>query len=183
MNFFDVDSDSFNRRRSAMSTQTFQTVRRLQESGVPLPVLLANPAWQSLLDRIDSNITQRTAVLETSIRTLPLSKRTLSSIQSELGNDSMSSKRARTNDLESRKKALLAGLGGEDGDATDSYEAYRTQSWMQYYEWMDKQKDGTPPAPPARLPSTIPGVSKKPQQEETPPDEDEEIHNALLGLS
>ncbi len=182
-----------------MATQSFQAIRRLQDSGVPLPVVLANPAWQSLLDRIDSNIAQRTAVLETSIRTLPVSKRTLESIQQELGVDAAGHKRARveplesTDQLEARKRALLSSLGGEHGDAHDSYEAYRTQPWMQYYDWMEKeQKQDTsnqPPPPPERLPSTIPGMGKKPpaagetSASPPPPDEDEEIHNALLGLS
>lgn len=171
-----------------MATQSFQTIRRLQDSGVPLPVILANPAWQSLLDRIDSNISQRTAVLETSIRTLPISKRTLSSIQQELGRDSADHKRARVDneslDLEARKKALLSSLGGEHGDSHDSYEAYRTQSWMQYYDWMEKQNQShPPPPPPERLPTTIPGMGKKPEPVPAAPDEDEEIHNALLGLS
>lgn len=175
-----------------MASQSFQTIRRLQDSGVPLPVVLANPAWQCLLDRIDSNIAQRTAVLETSMRTIPISKRTLSSIQQELGSDSSNHKRMRTDavagDLEERKRALLSSLGGENSNVHDSYEAYRTQSWMQYYDWMDKQKGPQwtqpPPPPPERLPSTIPGVARKPEPiPAPPPDEDEEIHNALLGLS
>ena len=166
-----------------MASQTFHTIRSLNAAGQPLPSILANPAWDALMDRIDSNITQRSYVLEQALNKLPVGKRpVVEHFGSEYPQDA---KRPRmSNDLEARKDALLAKIDGIDGVSTsrDDYEAYRRQCWIQYYEWMEKQKrggiaDGRAVTTDERV------VSKGSRNEESSADEDEEIHNALLGLS
>ena len=171
-----------------MSSQSFQAVRRLQDAGAPLPLVLANPAWQALMDKVDSNICERSSMLQDVLNKVPLAKRPILHVQGD-SSDSLS-KRARVggfpNELDARKQALLSKLetiqGVSAGPSDDSYEAYRQQCWIQYYEWMEQQKQG---ASMGRAPSTIPGAGPPPPPppEEGPPDEDEEIHNALLGLS
>jgi hypothetical protein len=173
-----------NRRQEFMATQSFQAVRRLNEAGAPLALILANPAWQSLMDRIDSNISERQASLDTALNKISMDKRAASDIDGEVSEST--TKRARLAegaDLASRKQALLAKInkieGAPSGSAggDEEYEAYRRQCWVQYYEWMEKQKRGV-------------DSSAKPGDQEvsaaggqTSEDEDEEIHNALLGLS
>jgi hypothetical protein len=172
MKFFDISTESIHRRRNSMSQQSFQAVRRLQEAGAPLPLVIANPAWQALLDKIDSNISERSVQLQDAISKLPVSKRPLVDMESD-ESFSTNQKRPRIGsssaDLDARKQALLSKLEENPNPADpDSYEAYRRQCWEQYYDWVDQQKDGeaasTAQAPPSA-------------------DEDEEIHNALLGLS
>lgn len=157
-----------------MASQSFQAVKRLQEAGAPLPLVLANPAWQALMDRIDSNISQRQANLESA----------LSNLSPPDSNDvsESSSKRVRidNSDLASRKQALLAKINKIEGDAgpigaSDDYESYRRQCWMQYYEWMEKQKKGAETTASEEVQNVAGAGSSE--------DEDDEIHNALLGLS
>ena len=163
-----------------MATQSFQAVRRLNEAGAPLPLVLANPAWQSLMDRIDSNISERQASLERALGKISKGKRSPAEIVDD--SSESSTKRPRLSDgseLASRKQALLAkinkieGVPGTGSPGTDEdYEAYRRQCWVQYYEWMEKQKKGAA----EQEASAAAGG-------QTSEDEDEEIHNALLGLS
>jgi hypothetical protein len=166
-----------------MSAQSFQAVRRLNDAGAPLPLILANPAWQALMDKIDSNISERQANLEAALSKIPDDRRPSPSSSPEEDASESSSKRARFgdgSDLSQRKQALLAKInkieGGAPatGAAEDDYEAYRRQCWLQYYEWMEKQKKGATGEPAAEA-SANAGASSE--------DEDEEIHNALLGLS
>ena len=179
MRFFLLSSDSADRRRNSMSSKSFQAIRRLQETGAPLPLVLANPAWQMLLDKVDSNIAERSALLQNAISKLPLSKRPISSVNNAA---EFSSKRQRTDDLAARKEALISTLDHiQDGQPSqdESYEQYRRQCWEQYYEWMEQQKNGGNTES-GRAPATIPVASS---DAPSSPDEDEEIHNALLGLS
>jgi hypothetical protein len=165
-----------------MATQSFQAVRRLNDAGAPLPLILANPAWQTLMDKIDSNITERQTSLESALSKLPAEKRTF--IDTEISGDSSESslKRVRVDsgsDLASRKQALLAKISKIEGPQTgsdDDYEAYRRQCWVQYYEWMEKQKRGAEDS--GKSEAGKEGVGAPSEA-----DEDEEIHNALLGLS
>ena len=164
-----------------MASQSFQAVKRLQETGAPLPLVLANPAWQALMDRIDSNISQRQASLESALGNLPSADR--NSVHGPSNGDSESStKRMRVDDsdLVARKQALLAKINKIEGEAvppgaSDDYESYRRQCWMQYYEWMEKQKKGGETAANEDAQNGAGAGSSD--------DEDEEIHNALLGLS
>jgi hypothetical protein len=167
-----------------MASQTFHATRSINDSGQPLPLILANPAWQSLMDRIDSNISQRSYVLEQALDKLPAGKRpSLDQLESNLD---PASKRSRTqNDLELRKDALLAKIDNIEGVSAhqDDYEAYRRQCWIQYYEWMDKQKKGGVADGRADVSAEVKVSRPSVQSEESSADEDEEIHNALLGLS
>ena len=186
MNFLVPSQDSYISRRNLMASQSFQAIRRLQDAGAPLPLVLANPAWQALMDKIDANIAERSAVLEHALEKLPLNKRPVSTFVGDEYSES-TSKRQRMHgaggDLASRKDALLAKIDNIEGGSAgqDDYEAYRRQCWLQYYEWMEKQKQGgvadgrTDPVPP-------PPATAAPA-ETSSEDEDEEIHNALLGLS
>lgn len=160
-----------------MATQSFQAVRRLQDAGAPLPLVLANPAWQALMDKIDANIAERSSSLEDAVGKIPANKRPqMPEIDVDVS-ESMS-KRQRVDplgtDLASRKQALLAKINNVEGApaAEDDYEAYRRQCWIQYYDWMEKQKKG--PAPKEES-------AKAPVSDEE--SEDDDIHNALLGLS
>ena len=172
-----------------MATQSFQAVRRLNEAGAPLPLILANPAWQALMDKIDSNIVERQVCLESALGKIPSDRRPSTLTSPDEDASESSSKRARLgvgSDLGDRKQALLAKINKIEGapaaGATeDDYEAYRRQCWLQYYEWMEKQKAGfvgeggvAPSSKPDEA-SAGAGASSE--------DEDEEIHNALLGLS
>lgn len=172
--FFEISDNTFEKRRTSMSNQSFQAVRRLQEAGAPLPLVLANPAWQSLMDKVDSNINERSQILQEALSKLSGStsaKRLLEGV------DDSQAKRSRTsagiNELDARKHALLSKIETIQGVAApdESYEAYRQQCWVQYYEWVEQQKKGVPSAP----------LPPPPAEEEA--DEDEEIHRALLGLS
>ena len=164
-----------------MSQQSFQAIRRLQDSGAALPLVVANPAWQALLDKIDSNISERSGLLQDAISKLPLSKRSLIELDVE-STDTAVTKRQRvgssSSDLDARKQALLSSLDGENPNSSkDSYEAYRRQCWEQYYDWMDNQQShGDGSSPPS---GQVAPAKPAPNQEE----EDDEIHNALLGLS
>ena len=163
-----------------MASQSFQAVKRLQDAGAPLPLVVANPAWQALMDKIDSNISERQSHLATALKKV---QEGASGDSADLAQTSeSSSKRARTegSDLAARKQALLVKInkiegreGAQGGD--EDYEAYRRQCWMQYYEWMEKQKKGGEAAPVETSAAAAGGQSSE--------DEDEEIHNALLGLS
>ena len=144
-----------------MSNESFQSIRRLQESGAPLPLIVSNPAWQALLDRIDSNITERSIVLQDAISKLPLTKRALVA-------DSIEDLQTSSN-----KRQRVDGAT-ED---SESYEEYRKQSWMQYYDWLDQQKAGGAKTDQALQPD---GDRKSDKSDR---DEDDDIHNALLGLS
>ena len=163
-----------------MATQSFQAIRRLQDAGAPLPLVLANPAWQALMDKIDSNIAERSASLEEALGKIPANKRPqMPAIDSEISESSTKRQRVGSAgaDLASRKQALLAKINNVEGEGAqggeDDYEAYRRQCWIQYYEWMEKQKKG---GVATKEESAKPVVS----EEES---EDDEIHNALLGLS
>ncbi len=160
--FFEISSESFRRRSSSMSTETFKSIRRLQESGAPVPLIVSNPAWQALLDRIDSNITERSIILQDAISKLPMTKRALVT-------DSL-------DDLQSStmKRQRVDGASEDEG----SYEEYRKQSWMQYYDWLDQQKSGSGSKPDQAVGADGDRKSAKSDQ-----DEDDDIHNALLGLS
>jgi hypothetical protein len=164
-----------------MASQSFQAVKRLQEAGAPLPLVLANPAWQALMDRIDSNISQRQASLESALSNLSSPDNSIRHADSNDVSES-SSKRVRidNSDLASRKQALLAKINKIEGDtgptgASDDYESYRRQCWMQYYEWMEKQKKGAETTAREEVQDVAGAGSSE--------DEDDEIHNALLGLS
>ena len=165
-----------------MASQSFQAVRRLQDAGAPLPLVIANPVWQALIDKIDGNIAERANMLDQALSKIPASKRPAIP---EFDDEQISgdAKRRRVGsdsaDLAARKQALLAKIDGIEGggaaESQDDYEAYRRQCWVQYYEWMEKQKQaGSVVAVPES------GTGDKESQSE---DEDEEIHNALLGLS
>ena len=157
--FFEISSETFRRRSSSMSNETFQSIRRLQESGAPLPLIVSNPAWQALLDRIDSNITERSIVLQDAISKLPMTKRAL--VEDSIDDlKSSSNKRQR--------------VDGATEDA-EAHEEYRKQSWMQYYDWLDQQKTGGS--------NQVSQAGAEKMGDESDRDEDDDIHNALLGLS
>jgi|LauGreDrversion4_2_1035121.scaffolds.fasta_scaffold603618_2 hypothetical protein len=166
--FFEIPPESFSRRSNSMSNETFKSIRRLQESGAPLPLIVSNPAWQTLLERIDSNITERSIVLQDAISKLPIVKRAL--VTDSLGAlQSATTKRQRVDD-----SLVDVAATAHEGDG-DSYEAYRKQCWTQYYDWLDQQKSGK------HKPDRTGDSDRK--SEKSDRDEDEDIHNALLGLS
>ena len=161
-----------------MASQSFQAVRRLQDAGAPLPLVIANPVWQSLIDKIDLNIAERASMLDNALNKIPTKKRPSIPGFAEDEQDS-AGKRQRFGssggDLAARKEALLAKIEGIEGgneSSKDDYEAYRRQCWIQYYEWMEKQKKTGAGAEVSQM-----------HAESSSEDEDEEIHNALLGLS
>jgi hypothetical protein len=165
--FFDNSDESFRRRSVSMSGESFKNIRRLQESGAPLPLIVSNVAWQSLLDKIDSNITERSIVLQEAISKLPIAKRALAS-------DSLDGPEGPGN-----KKQRLDESSGDFAkpEGVDSYEDYRKQCWLQYYDWLDQQKPGSSGA------TQVASVDGEKKSEQSDRDEDEDIHNALLGLS
>lgn len=164
-----------------MASQSFQALRRLQDSGASLPLVLSNPAWQALMDRIDANISERSSVLERALEKIPTGKRPAVDFPEEDSTESSKKRQRVGSDLSSRKEALLAKIDGIEGgsDKQDDYEAYRRQCWIQYYEWMEKQKQGG--VSDGRPQGDVPVQSAA--NETSSEDEDEEIHNALLGLS
>lgn len=180
MNFLVPSEDSYINRRNFMASQSFQAVRRLQDAGAPLPLVIANPVWQTLIDKIDSNITERASMLDQALSKIPGNKRpSIPTFDGEDGTDVAKRQRLGSNgdDLAARKQALLAKIEGIEGSTEsahqqDDYEAYRRQCWIQYYEWMEKQKKA----------GEVEQVAAA-EESSASEDEDEEIHNALLGLS
>jgi hypothetical protein len=162
--FFDNSDESFRRRSISMSSESFKNIRRLQESGAPLPLIVSNAAWQSLLDKIDSNITERSIVLQEAISKLPMAKRALAADSVE-GIETSGNKRQRFDESSGEQRG-------------DSYEDYRRQCWLQYYDWIDQQKAGGS----GTVHAAASGEGDQ-KSEKSDRDEDDDIHNALLGLS
>jgi hypothetical protein len=155
-----------------MSQQAFQTVRKLQESGAPLPLILANPAWQGLLDKIESNLAERSAILNDAMSKLPQARRR-ALVLADQDYELNMAKRARLgeDELTTRRQALLSKIETIQSANHDSFDAYRQQVWQQY-EAQEQAGGHVAPAAPV-------ATSDEPPS----PDEDEEIHNALLGLT
>ena len=169
--FFELTENTLQHRRSSMSSQSFQAVRRLQDAGSSLPLVVKNPAWQALMDKVDCNINERSALLQDILTKLPPGKRLLGNTTESTDSDSKRQRIAGgVSELDMRKQALLAKIENihSTAPADDSYEAYRQQCWIQYYEWVEQQK-GVQSTVSEPVPSGV--------------DEDEEIHKALLGLS
>ena len=161
--------------RRTKTDDAFDAVKQLRDSGVSPAAIFTAPAWNKLMAAIDKSIEDR--------------KNTVAGVKSRFtkrkrdGNSEESApKRLRAETTEEtlqRRKlealgaatALQAEVGTEG--AAESYEAYRRQCWVQYYQWLATQK----PADSAE--ATV--GSATPQDDAKTAIADDEIAKQLLG--
>lgn len=163
--------------RRTKADDAFEAVKQLRDSGVSPAAIFNTQVWGKLMSAIDKSIEDRK-------NTVTGIKSRFSKRKRDGSGEESAPKRAKTETTEetlSRRKlealgaatALQAEVGTEG--AADSYEAYRKQCWVQYYQWLATQKPAdsaeatigsATPAEDLPLKSTI---------------EDDEIAKQLLG--
>jgi len=164
--------------RRTKADEAFENVNSLRESGLSPEAIFTTPAWLKLMSTIDKSIEDRRTTVAAIKTRFAKRKRDDSADQA--------AKRARTETVEDTlKRRKLEALGkatalqaevGTEG-AAESYEAYRKQCWVQYYQWLATQKPAD--SEEATLGSTTP---KMPEEDSSKPTvADDEIMKQLLG--
>ena len=121
------------------SSKAFEAVSNLSKQGVDPATIIASPLWKQLMDRLERSLEERVQTVTGIAERFVTRKRSNSDVTGPRV------KRARTESPEEalarRKKELLKQANSVEVTRTEEdYEAYRQQSWRQYYEWLASQK-------------------------------------------
>lgn len=93
------------------------TIKSMLDAGIPLPQVLSNPAWEALIERIDTKLEMRKRILAQVVRNMAKYRQQAGLPLGPIYTESMSADDAHrdTDDLEARRRELLAMVDASTG--------------------------------------------------------------------